>query len=171
MSFIGIIAESKDFKFIKSKIEDLLQEGNSKFDIININSKNIENIKNVRFETVLVNSSLDKFNNQQENIKNILSNIKYLIINSDIQSKRSIFPEELKFEIITYGLNQKATITASSINEDDVIVCLQRNIKNIKNKVIEVNEFDIKLDENKSETIYNVMAYFTILLMYNRILV
>ena len=171
MSFIGIIAESKDFKFIKSKIEDLLQEGNSKFDIININSKNIENIKNVRFETVLVNSSLDKFNNQQENIKNILSNIKYLIINSDIQSERSIFPEELKFEIITYGLNQKATITASSVNEDDVIVCLQRNIKNIKNKVIEVNEFDIKLDENKSKTIYNVMAYFTILLMYNRILV
>lgn len=167
MSFIGIIAENKDFKFLKNIVSEELKENNSKVEIININSKNVDNIKNVRFETIIICSSLDKFECQQESIKNILSNIKYLIINSDIQNEKNILPEELKFEIITYGLNQKATITASSINEDDIIICLQRNIKNIKNRVVEANEFDIKLDKDRGETIYNVLACFSILLMYN----
>ena len=171
MSFVGIIAENKDFKCIKNKIEKILNESNSKLEIININNKNIDNIKNIRFETIAICRNLETFKGKEENLKTILSNIKYLIINSDIQFEKTIFPEELRFEIITYGLNQKSTITASSINEEDVIVCLQRNIKNTKNRVIEANELDIKLDKNANETVYNVLAYVSILLMYNVIMI
>lgn len=168
MSFIGIIAESKDFKFIKNKVLEKFKENTYNVEIININSNSIENIKNVRFETIAICCTLDKFKEKQENVKNILSNAKYLILNSDITIDRKLL-ESLKFDIITYGLNQKSTITASSISEDNVIICLQRNIKNINSKIIEANEFNIKLNRNNNETIYNVLSCFTILLLYSAI--
>lgn len=166
MSFIGVIAESKDFKFIKNKVLEKFKENIYNIEIININNNSIENIKNVRFETIVICCTLDKFKERQENIKNILSNAKYLIINSDIEIDRGLL-ENLRFDIITYGLNQKSTITASSISEDNVIICLQRNIKNINSKIIEANEFNIKLNKNNNETIYNILACFTILLLYS----
>jgi hypothetical protein len=168
MSFIGIIAEKKDFKFIKNNVLNKIKKDTNKFEIININNNNIDNIKNVRFETVVICSTLEKLHEKQEKVKSILSNAKYLIINSDIEVDKNLL-QGLKFDIITYGLNQKATITASSINEDNVIICLQRNIKNIINNIIEINEFNIRLDKNTNKSIYNILSYFTILLIYNEI--
>ncbi len=168
MSFIGIIAENKDFKYIKNIILKKINNAN-KFEIININKNSINNLKNVKFETIAICSSLDKFKENYSNVKNILSNVKYLIINADEKIDKNIL-EDLEFDIITYGLNQKSTITASSISQDNVIVCLQRNIKNINNKIIEANEFNIKSDKNGNETIYNILAYVTILLVYEDII-
>lgn len=169
MSFIGIIAEAKDFKFIKNNILKNIDKSTNKFEIISINRNSINNFKNVKFETIAICSSLDKFKEDYSNVKNILSNVKYLIINADEKIDRNIL-KDLEFDIITYGLNQKCTITASSISQDNVIVCLQRNIKNIKDKIIESNEFNIKLDKNGCATIYNILAYFTILLVYDDII-
>ena len=50
-----------------------------------------------------------------------------------------------------------------------MIVCLQRNIKNVYQELIEPNEFNIKFDENIDNNVYNCLAYFSILLLYNTI--
>ena len=71
MSFIGIIAENKDFKFIKNNILSKIKKDTTKLEIININNNSIDNIKNVRFETVAVCSRLDKFKDKKKSIENI----------------------------------------------------------------------------------------------------
>ena len=71
-----------------------------------------------------------------------------------------------KVNIITYGLNQKATITMSSIKETDILISLQRNIENIKKEVIEVEEKHIKLNEKDKLKSYEILIIYTILIIY-----
>ena len=59
MPFIGIFAKESDSNFIKKEV--IKNSINNKFEIININKKSIENIKNIRFETVVINDDLTDF--------------------------------------------------------------------------------------------------------------
>ena len=59
-------------------------------------------------------------------------------------------------EIITYGLNRKAMITISSVKEDSVLVALQKNLKNLAGKIIEVGEANINLNENNKIKLYHI---------------
>ena len=49
MSFIGIVSDSKCFDIIKEKIKENDKE--NQFNLIHINSKSIDNIKNIRFDS------------------------------------------------------------------------------------------------------------------------
>ena len=77
MFFIGIITNSKNEKYIKTNLSPILPEEN----IIFINDKNIYNIKNIKFETIVVDC---KIKNVVE-LRKIISNAKYIILNEDIQ--------------------------------------------------------------------------------------
>ena len=68
--------------------------------------------------------------------------------------------------IITYGFNEKATITISSIKEENTMLCIQRNIKKIDGKIIEEQEENIKIEKNNIKKLYNVIVIFTILRIY-----
>lgn len=59
MSFIGIIANRKCFETIKKKMIEEIGEENLNFILINLRS--IENIKNIKFETIIVEDNLKKF--------------------------------------------------------------------------------------------------------------
>lgn len=163
MSFIGIIADCKDYEFIEKEI--LKGKGQSKLKLININEKNIENIKNVKFETMIICTDIDKMKGRNVYIQSILKNTKYLIINSDLNLKKTISNSQLK--IITYGLNQKATVTASSIEEDGIMICLQRNIENIENDIIEVQESYIESENVTNKKVYSLMVIFILKQLYN----
>ena len=80
-----------------------------------------------------------------KNIKNILLNAEYLILNSDINVKIDLI-ENLDLKVITYGFNSKSTVTASSVTEEEMLICVQRNIINIKGKKIEPQEINIEKD-------------------------
>ena len=54
MPFIGIIAKENDSNFIKNEINK--NANSNKFEIININLKSIENIKNIKFDIVVIDS-------------------------------------------------------------------------------------------------------------------
>ena len=71
----------------------------------------------------------------------------YFVINSDIKENLSIL-ENLNLMLITYGYNRKATITASSIEENNMMICLQRSIKNVYQEEVEPQEIEIKITEN-----------------------
>ena len=102
--------------------------------------KNIENIKNIKFKIIVLNKGIDN-----KNIKNILLNAEYLILNSDINVKIDLI-ENLDLKVITYGFNSKSTVTASSVTEEEMLICVQRNIINIKGKKIEPQEINIEKD-------------------------
>lgn len=139
MFFIGVITNQKNESYVKRELSERLKNEN----ILFINDKNIYNIKNVKFDVVILDN---RINNKCE-IRKILSNTKYLILNSDIESDLQII-ENLNLTIITYGFNSKSTFTVSSINENSIIICLQRIIFKPNGSKIEPEEYQLKYDEN-----------------------
>ena len=136
MFFIGIVSEEKNEKHIKDILKQKIENEN----VVFINEKNIENIKNIKFKIIVLNKGIDN-----KNIKNILLNAEYLILNSDINVKIDLI-ESLDLKVITYGFNSKSTVTASSVTEEEMLICVQRNIINIKGKKIEPQKINIEKD-------------------------
>lgn len=164
MHFVGIFSKGNSFQNIK---EEILNELSAKdINIINITSKNIENLKNISFETIIICNQLTNFTEHQESIKKLLMNSKYIIINSEVRINNEFF-EEIKSKIITYGLNQKSTITISSVSEENVLISLQRNLENIKGKTIEMEEKNIHKDKNNGLKVEDFMIIFAISLIYS----
>ena len=136
MFFIGIVSEEKNEKHIKDILKQKIENEN----VVFINEKNIENIKNIKFKIIVLNKGIDN-----KNIKNILLNAEYLILNSDINVKIDLI-DNLDLKVITYGFNSKSTVTASSVTEEEMLICVQRNIINIKGKKIEPQEINTEKD-------------------------
>ena len=71
-----------------------------------------------------------------------LPSAKIVLYNSDLKSSENYFKGE-KIYLITYGLNAKATITASSIDERSMLICVQRSFNNISGKTVLPQELPI----------------------------
>lgn len=165
MAFIGIISDSKSEKIIKMILDERLDKSNN---IIVINSKSVENLKNIKFETVLIANNNNIIKENKETLNKIINNTKYLIINADIELELQ-FEEQVELNVITFGFNPKATITASSV-EDDILLCIQRNIKDIEGKTIEQQEMKIRFfGENIGINTNNLMGISAIMLLYGKI--
>lgn len=160
MPFIGIIADEKSENYIRIKLLEKLKINES--NVLFIKEKTIENIKNIRFETVLLAREFKDIGA----LKKLLKNTKYLIVNTDLKNNLKLLGE-LDVTLITYGFNSKSTITISSVIEDKVLVCLQRNIDDVNKNVIEAQEFEVKVD---NENINDVMGITAILLIYGKII-
>lgn len=164
MSFVGIISNREIYDFIKQAL--LKNSKNQKLNLININKKNIQNIKNVKFETIVVCEDLSMMDRQKLFINNILNNSKYLIINAE-NKINELEIQNSDIQIITYGMNQKATVTVSSVKEDEILICLQRNIKNIKNEIIEIQEVKKSREKVRNSEIYNYLVTFILEQIYS----
>lgn len=163
MPLIGIISKENDSNFIKNII--LKNSLKQRFEFVNINRRSLENIKNITFESIIINDNINELLKTSKYLEDLIKKSKYIILNSDISNDLDFFKDN-GLNLITYGLNGKATITVSSIKEDNVLICLQRNIENISNKIIEEQEFNIKIDKNNIQKTYNMLAIFTILSIY-----
>lgn len=160
MIFIGIMSECKSYENIKEKLK------NEDINLIHINKKSIKNIKNIKFETLIIDVNLEEFQQEKEIIEQICNNAKYLCINTDLNIDNNLKIKPKK-EIITYGLNQKATVTVSSIKDRKILIYLQRNIKNIKGKNIEIGEKLLKIKEESKLKNYEILVLYIIFLIYN----
>lgn len=163
MPFIGIIAKECDSNFIKNEI--IKNSVNNKFQIFNINQKNITNIKNITFETIIINEDIRELLKYSKYLEDILKRAKYIIINSDVIKDVSILGNN-KISIITYGLNNQAIVTISSVREEDILICIQRKFKNIQGVDIEEQEINIKILKNNLKKLCNTLSIFTILSIY-----
>lgn len=142
MAVIGIITNNKNIIEIEKTIKKYkMNEQN----IIIITKQTIENIKNVKFDIVLIYEEIE----ENDIIKNVLDSCKYLIINTDFKENIKLLDVIEKQYVITFGFNSKATITISSNENDVIILDLQREIENLKRKKIESQE--IKLENNFSK--------------------
>ena len=75
----------------------------------------------------------------------------FIIINADIDFKNEEFDNKERY-VISYGLNSKATVTASSIGDKQIVICIQRAIKDINNNEIEPQEIPIILKNGLKDT-------------------
>lgn len=162
MPFIGLLVEKKGEQVIRDFLTKHLKASNDK--IIHINEKTIENVKHISFETIVVGKeiSLDKM----EIFKTMLQKATYIVVHADLKNVFSSL-EKINGVLITYGFNSKATITASSVTEDEIMICLQRNLINNYGEKIEAQEFSIHVDQTKEDP-NDIMAAYAITLIYQK---
>ena len=144
MTFIGMISDHKSFDKVKEELKE------PQLELININKKSIGNIKNIKFEIIIINSNLENFTNEINIIEKLCSKSKYVIINTDINLQFEILNQD-KTNIITYGLNQKADVTVSSITDTNIL--------------IEIGEKRIKISENERVMVYEILIIYIIYLI------
>ena len=68
-------------------------------------------------------------------------------------------------KVITFGFNSKSTITISSVKDDKIIVCIQREIEKLNGEILESQEKKIIVLNNKN--IYNNLVVFIIKELHN----
>ncbi len=123
------------------------------------------------YTDVFDNSYNDKFRSQVNQLKNLFLKAKRedvgLISADDKVVLQLLIGSQM--QVITYGLDCKATITASSIvqnsDKSTFIYCLQRNISTISKKNIEPQEFPIRVNSRRDNIIYAVLPAATIALI------
>ena len=165
MPIIGIIAKESDSNFIKNEV--LKNSNNNNFRIINLNRESVQNLKNIRFDILVISEDTENLLEISKYLEEIMKNLKYLIINSDtITSIKNLS----KVNVIRYGLNHEADITVSSIKQENILICIQKKFDNIQGKTIEEQEVNIEMSKNSLRKIYNSMAVFTILTIYGNFL-
>ena len=162
MPLIGIIAKKKDIQTIKNK---LLIEN---YKIIEINEQSIGNLKNIKFDEIVFLKDINLLEEEYDFMKSIISKVQYLIINADIDIEiLNKIEIDKPIKLITFGFNSKATITISSIKEEKVIICLQRDIQKNDNEIIESQEKEIEIDKKSDRKIYNELTVFIIKELHN----
>lgn len=155
MPLVGIVAKKRDIQAIKRELQEI------KIEMIEITKESIENIKNIKFEEIIfledINLSVDEY----KFMSKIISNAEYLILNGDVEinilKKMKV---EKPIKLITFGFNSKSTITISSIKDDKMIVCVQRDIEKINGEIVEVQEKEIGISEINNKKIYNKLVIF-----------
>ena len=165
MHFIGIFSNHLEYEMIKQNIIKIVNRKD--LELIHISSKNIENLKNIVFETIVL-CHQKNINDEQKNILNkFCSNSMFIVVNADVFCNTKMISNK-KINCISYGLNQKSTITISSIQEEKAILSIQRNINNLEQKTIEMGEVEIDVGQYKPNQIENILAIFAIYLIYNK---
>ncbi len=156
MSLVGIFTESKNENYLKKGLKNVFQQEQVFF----LKEESIENLKNITFQTILIGKSISK---NEQILRDLMKKAQYLIFNADILDNLYLL-KDLSIQLITYGFNSKSTITTSSVEENKIMICLQRTIKNLQGKTIEPQE--IKKEIFKNEDSYAVMELISLLLLY-----
>jgi len=161
MSLIGIVAKKRDVQAIRKDVKE------NNVDIIEITKESIENIRNIKFEEIIFLQNINLDEEEYKYMNEIISNSQYLILNGDIEID-ILKKVELKrpIKLITFGFNSKSTITISSINDEKIIVCLQRDIEKTNGEILECQEKKIVGSNNKK--IYNNLVVFIIKELHNQ---
>ena len=161
MSIIRIIEKKKDIKEIKNNLDIV-------YEVIEINNKSIENLKNIKFEQIIINKDLALNKQEEEYIKKLINTTKYIIINADINIQiLNNIEIDKPLKIITYGFNSKSTISISSVKEDYIILSIQREIEKLNNEKIENQEKKIELIKGENNNIYIKIIKFIIKELHN----
>ena len=157
MSLIEIVTDEDSKMQLNKVINKHMINDN---EVIYIKEQNLENIKNIKLETVVINSKISNLNV----MKKIIDNSKYLIINLDYNEKIKEYIENKK--TITFGYNSKSDITVSSITENQSFLFLQRSITSIFGKTIGIQE--IKVNFSYGISFYDVMIIIALTILYSK---
>ena len=161
MPLVGIIAKKKDVMAIKKEL------GEKNIEFIEITKQSIKNIRNIKFQEIIFLEDIKLEKEEYQYMKEIIVNSKYLILNADIEI--NILKEisvDKPTKTITFGFNSKSTITISSVKDEKIIVCIQRDIEKVNGKILEIQEKELVCKNNKK--IYNNLVVFIIKELHKR---
>ena len=162
MPLVGIIAKKRDFQAIKEELQ------NYNIEFIHINKDSIKNIKNIIFEEIIFLEDINLNCDEYEFMNKIVLKTKYVIVNADIEINILKYIKiDCPIKVITFGFNSKATITISSVKDDKIIVCLQREIEKTDKGLIESQEKGINIIDNNNRKIHNKLVIFIIKELHN----
>lgn len=142
---MALLRNDIDYIIIEISREDILQ---NRLDRIRFN---------ILIHTALEHEQETLINSYQNLISNVMEK-GYVILNSDSIQKIDFWCDSLY--PVTYGLNGKTTVTASSIDDMNELCfsfCLQRSIITYQGKIIQPFEKPLKL-KGKSQDIYYYLA-------------
>ncbi len=143
MAVIGIITKSNNIIEIEKTLE---KYGIHEKNIVIISKHTIENIKNVKFDIIIIFDQIE----DDDILKKVLDSSKYLIINTDFKENMKLLDMAEDQYVITFGFNSRATITIISNENDEIILDLQREIENLEKKKIESQEIKLEKNFNKN---------------------
>ncbi|NLJ98120.1 MAG: hypothetical protein GX320_02480 [Tissierellia bacterium] len=131
--------------------------------IVELTPQTINHVYNLGLDIhILVHKSIEIADYENSFVKTIASKAKYIIMNIDDEESRCILDDNIDGLILTYGINQKATLTASSFNfssNSQFNLCLQREYKNLEDVNIEPMELPVTLNLiGKSNMYYGLGA-------------
>ncbi len=168
-SYIENIYKSlKNYKTKNIKYIPVVVDTSTGFDFLNMFNLDLGILTNITTEDE--NEDLDM---GFENLKGFYSSqnsVNTLILNIDDPHSLKILEKNKPMILITYGLNDKAAVNATSIDFGDGIYfnySLQRSMKTISGKTIEAFEVPIKLKALGNYNIYNALAAITCALYYD----
>ena len=162
MPLVGIIAKKRDFQAIKKELQ------NCNIELIHLNKETIMNVNKIFFEEIIILEDINLMPSEYKFMNEVILKTKYLIINADIEINiLKYITIEKPVKVITFGFNSKATISISSVNDERIIVCLQRNLERVDNKIIESQEKEIKIVKDTNRKIHNKLVVFIIKELHN----
>lgn len=164
MAFIGVVTEPRMELQIRQNLRRKFEKINEKKTIILVNKNSIKNLFNVKFDFLIIDRNI--FNNNDDLIKIIL-NSNRIIVNADYDENLEPI-KNLKLNVITYGMNSKATLTLSSVGDNEVLLSLQRAIKNYNKELVEPQEIKIS-GKNLSKNLYMEMILAIFLIIFDKI--
>lgn len=153
MFFIGILTDKNSENNIKNILKDKLDTNK----IIFLNRGNIENFRNVKFDSLIINNTVeDKYI-----LDKIIEKSRYVVYNSDIHENNTKFGDVAKF--ISYGYSSKANVTISSVTDDNYLLYLQ----GLNNEKLDMQEIKFEKKHNNIN-VYDGMIVTIINMIYNK---
>lgn len=146
--------ENKNILFMENKINSLL--------IILTNPSELADYYRLGLEFNFIFKNDKKHEIYQNPV--IIDGLKkcdYFILNLDDENCLTLPTNILKGIIITYGFNNKSTLTISSCDMNPNIkanLCLQRDLKSLTDEKIEPFEFSMEIETSNREHIYPALA-------------
>ncbi len=162
MIFIGMMANQKEYEMIKNEIEK--QMGKEKVSMVFIHEENIQNLQNIKFDVLIIHEKMP-IQKHMKAFEKICQNLRNLLINFDKNNNLEVLNGN-RMTVITYGLNHKCTVTVSSIQEDSIMVALQREILNKQGNLQEIEEKRIHTIENLD--VYGHMLLYILSILYGK---
>ena len=102
-----------------------------------VNEENVKKYINEEIDMLIIEDEIV----QTKYLEQLCNHSKYILLQDNVNLNIKL---EKNSNVITFGFNHKSTVTVSSISEEKIIICVQREIKSFKNKLIEPQELIIK---------------------------
>lgn len=164
-SGFSLVYENKNIVFLTSN-------ENNYIGIINFSLKNLKYLSSLGLKfNIIVYANIGYETKLSKEVKLFFASLDSIImLNIDDENNIKLLEGNNKALVITYGLNNKATVTASSLDMNNLIefnFCLQREIKTLKGDIVEPLDFPVKINFLSKEFIYSALASITVGLCYD----
>ena len=135
------------------------KKNKSEITLIHISNNSIGNLKNIKFEIIVLLDLPSQFEKNIEIFEKLCEESNFLLVNSDIEFQKDML-KNVQANIITFGMNHLATVTFSSVTDDSLLISVQRKFPNTSGELIGVGEYAVSIEKIERNNIYEVLVCY-----------